>query len=250
MLSFVFALLLVVWIPSLTEGTGRRCKKRLSARERCNNLPVVKNVDLDAYTGLWYQIYASGDARRVSSIYCVTANYTLSQKSPVMIDVLNCQDRQEFDKPQCVEGTASIRPDAEYDSQLQVSFSERAPPGDYNIVALLGYPNYGYHAAAVYSCSILEQQAERISDGFFILSRTPYAPAFILRRMLAELRCNGYEVNFNEFVKTIHYPNCTYFDGPNSFDVNPARSIPDLPDPEARSDISYVVDLNVTTRGI
>lgn len=179
---------------SISFSSSRCRRRRLTTAQRCFNPPVERTVDISAYSGLWHQLYTSGDASIVSNNTCVTANYTILPTSPPSISVLNCEFRPRQDaRPQCVRGTATRRPGAQRPTQLQVSFFQFAPPGQYNIAALLGNANYGYYAAAIYSCRRLPNG--QLIDGFYLIARSPYAPRSVRRMLIRRLRCNGYQVS-------------------------------------------------------
>lgn len=205
--------------------TAFKCRKVRPLSQICNNPPVELSVDLTAYTGRWHQIFTSGSANRVSRNSCVTANYTLASTDPLRIDVLNCGFNPEVNvRPSCVRANATRRPDAKFDTQLQVRFFTFLPPGKYNIVALLGDRNFGYQAAAVYSCEFVNGKPV---DGFFLIARSPYAPFFIMKRLIRRLRCNGYHVNYRMFQKTVNDEKCEFITPPNyDFDVRPPVRIP------------------------
>lgn len=218
----------ILFILSATLADGQiKCRKRIAISERCANPPVVSKLTIPAYTGLWYQTFTSGTASRFSANSCVTANYTLSTLSPPTIDVLNCQATPNGQRPRCVTATAKKRPNATFNSQLQVQFFPQVPPGDYNVAAIIGNPNHGYFAAAVYSCDRFPPKFEPL-DGFFIISRSPYAPVFALKRLIRQLKCNGYKgITFRMFQRSVNSEQCKFISGPGSFDIVPAnRSSP------------------------
>lgn len=174
--------------------------------------PPVDVVVPASYTGTWYQIYASESAIRFTSTQCVTANYTASASG---LDVLNCFSTSPT--VNCVTGTATLSPDSS--SRLTVKFPG-SPGGPYNIAALLGDPEYGYAAAAVYSCTVIAGKAR---ESWFILSRVPYRTKFILYRLLHKLRCKGYSVSLLDFLPTRQGAGCNYFFGPNGFTTRGPR---------------------------
>lgn len=218
----IFINLLILVLAARASASGRCQGKKLSPWQRCENPPVEKNVDLKAYTGLWYQIYTNDVAERVSATRCVTANYTISQTDPFQIDVLNCQDQLSFSRPQCVVGTAGKRTDAKYNSQLQVRFNQNMPFGDYNIAALVGLPNYGYFGAVVYSCFRPRGPGTSPLQSFFFIARSPFASGATLRKLILRLRCNGYEIDPRIFRKTTHDSKCSYAGRDAPFDIVPA----------------------------
>lgn len=206
---------------TLSSAQRTSCRRRLTTVQRCDSPPVVRRLDLSAYVGKWYQIYTSGSATTFSGPDCVTANYTDAREDPFRIAVLNCQVSNKSTVPECVTANATKISGGQYDSQLQVQFFPQFPPQSYSVAALLGNPNHGYAAAAVYGCDKFPPMFVP-TDGFYIISRTPYAPTFILKRMIKKLRCNGYKnVRFADFIKTNNSKECAYFDGPQSYTVAP-----------------------------
>lgn len=212
---------------SFSSLSSSHCRhQRLTIAQRCFNPPVESSIDISAYTGRWHQLYTSGDASIVSNNSCITANYTLVSTQPPIVAVLNCEFLPHKNRrPQCVRGSATQRVNAQFNTQLQVSFFKFAPPGAYNIAALLGDNNYGYQAAAIYSCRRLPNG--KLTDGFYLIARSPYAPKFIKSRLIRRLRCNGYRVSTRRlrfkayFEQSFNGPSCQYIKANgNNFDVN------------------------------
>lgn len=226
-LVLVLVVLLAITDVSKASSSSRRCRRRrLTTAQRCFNPPVEPFVDLSAYTGLWHQLYTSGDASIVSNNTCATANYTLLSTRPLTVQALNCEYLPGMNpRPQCVRGTVTRRPNTQFNTQLQVRFFRFAPPGAYNIAAILGDKNYGYYAAAVYSCRRLPNG--KLTDGFYLISRSPYAPRFVQSRLIRKLRCNGYRVSTRTlrfkpvFEPSFNGPTCEYINpNGNNFNVN------------------------------
>ena len=71
--------------------------------------PAVTQVDLDAYYGLWYEVYANPIVSFTFQLggRCVTANYAKNETSG-KIDVVNKQVVKRFGKSslQSIQGTA------------------------------------------------------------------------------------------------------------------------------------------------
>ncbi len=188
---------------------AKECKEPISpsAGSFCS-LPPVVPVDTKAYTGKWYQIYVNSEALQVSPFDCATANYTLLPGNS--IDVKNCFFSSSFGPDvKCLFGKATERPGAQSTSRLQVLFNPAFPPGPYNIAALLGKPEDGYYAAAVYSCVNF---GGTLAQQWYMLGRSPTNPENILSELLSELTCNGYSICESELIKTVHDGNCKYFD--------------------------------------
>lgn len=200
-------------------------QKRLTTAERCFNPPFESSFNLRAYTGRWHQIFASGGAALISNNHCLTANYTLRSEKPIEMDVLNCRYKESIDdRPSCVKGSATGRTVANvsHPAYLQVQVTLTAPPAPYTVAAIVGNQNYGYQAVAVYTCFRVPSSGQ-LQDGFFILSRSPYAPYFIRKRVIRKLRCNGYAVNEKDFVYNVNNPSCQYIGPPLFVDFNDTR---------------------------
>lgn len=205
-------LVTVILLALLSTGLATDCvTPTLLTRERCLNPPVIRRLDIPAYTGRWFNTFVSGSAVEFA-FDCVTANYTLTEEGT--IDVLNCSFNKTADRPACLPGVATRRPGLP-SSRLQVSFRPGMPPGSYNVAAVLGRRNYGYFAAAVYSCEIVNGVPV---EGLFIITRAPYAPGFVKERLMERLRCKGYLFS-DELVPTPHSRMCKYFDGEDGFDT-------------------------------
>lgn len=189
--------------------------------QRCLSPPVEQDVDLRAYVGKWYQTYTYGSASRMSNNSCVTANYSVRTEHPLRIDALNCQfDPAADPRPQCAEVNVTRQEKYEYDSQLRVQFFPDVPPSKYNIAALVGDVNYGYQAAAIYSCRKNFESGDTV-EGVYIISRTPFAPRYIFRELNRRLRCNGYRLNARKFRPSFHHRDCQYMRSQSSsgFDI-------------------------------
>ncbi len=101
-------------------------------------LSTVKNVDLNQYAGLWYEIARFPNSFE-KGLECVTATYTLKDNGK--IEVLNKGHVSENkQKVKTAKGTARI-PDVNFPGQLKVSFFWPFS-GDYYIIAL--DKNYQY----------------------------------------------------------------------------------------------------------
>lgn len=196
---------------SHTEAVGRPPSPPSAAF--CRNPSVIRQVHIPAYTGRWFQIYASGSAVFISRSSCVTANYTLTENGE--LDVLNCFFTPDMPRASCLNGSARVRRGGRT-SQLEVQFPG-TPYSNYNVAAILGNPNYGYAAVAVYSCRVVGND---IFDGFFILARVPFQSQRVLKRLKDKLKCMGYAVDDHTFERTKHAPECSYFSGEKGFDID------------------------------
>lgn len=145
----------------------------------CNpkeELLTVKNVDLQRYSGRWYEI-ARFPNRFEKDIVCVTANYRVKENGK--IEVIN-KGRPEKDikRTKTAKGTAWV-PDKDFPGQLKVSFFWPFA-GKYYIIAL--DKNYQYVLVGDPSRKYL-----------WILSRTKTLPEEIYTRLLKIAKENGFD---------------------------------------------------------
>ena len=144
---------------------------------------------------------------------CVTANYTLNDSGG--INVINCQTLIPGNVT-CVRAFASIRESGNSPSHLQVQFPP-LPPGPYNVAELLGDKEYGYYAAAVFSCEAPVPGAPD-APTWYIIVRNPYFYDLALQVLANKLRCKGYDLSKEQFYSTNQGAGCKYFDGPEGFE--------------------------------
>ncbi len=180
--------------------------------------PPVDDVVLPSYLGTWYQAYANQNALFVTKPECVSARYTALPNNEV--GVLNCYYYRggKMQKPDCVVGKAKQAADSTTASRLRVSFGSPSNSGGYNIAALVGDAEYGYYAAAVYSCSFRNGIPR---ESWFILVRNPYLQQVAFRQILWRLQCKGYDVRNVVFFKTNQGQGCKYWDGPDGYSTHP-----------------------------
>lgn len=94
-------------------------------------LPTVDRVDVDKYSGLWYEIARLPNSFE-KGMECVTANYTLKKNGK--IEVLNRGFIEEKGKYKTARGTAWI-PSSEFPGRLKVTFFWPFS-GNYYIISL------------------------------------------------------------------------------------------------------------------
>lgn len=175
-------------------------------RKFCLNPPAV-NVDFDRYLGNWYQVYASSQVLMAPNSNCVSANYSSFANGSIL--VRNCFF-SGGPSATCVDGRATK---TEKPGNLAVRFGQ-SPPNPYIVAGLLGEAEWGYYAAAVYSCSVREGEFREL---WFLIARSPYLPRRTFNRLARKLRCNGYDLSRTEFVPTKQGRGCEYFFGSQGF---------------------------------
>ena len=150
---------------------------------------TVSKVDLNKYSGLWYEIAKIPNSFQDQCAYGTTAEYKINEDGE--IEVINkCYDAEG--EPDVAEGVAQVV-DKKTNAKLEVSFVSflgiRPFWGDYWIIgldenynwAVVGTPNRKYG---------------------WILSRTPALPDETMRTIFSILKKNGY--NPNDFEMTVH----------------------------------------------
>lgn len=146
------------------------------ARRPGPDLPVVPRVDLERYTGTWYEI-ARYPHRFQEGCYGSTATYTLRDDG--RIDVVNaCRQGGPRGELRSAKGIAKIA-DPVTNAKLRVSFL-RPFWGDYWIIGLGA--NYEYAVVGHPSRKYL-----------WILSRTPRMEEATYLQVVARLETLGYD---------------------------------------------------------
>lgn len=142
------------------------------------NIQTVDQVDLERYTGVWYEI-ASLPTTFARDLVCVTATYTIMDDGK--IQVLNQGYKGTPDgKLSSITGTAWV-PNPDEPGQLRVSFFPLIS-SQYNIIAL-DEENYSYAMVTGNSYKFL-----------WILSRTPQMDQDIYHSLIQQAHGWGYEV--------------------------------------------------------
>ena len=148
-----------------------------SANERLKPPPVVAQVDLSRYLGLWYEI-SRLPFHWQKGCFATTATYTLREDG--RLRVLNrCKDGGLEGAERSAEGVAWVV-DSPANARLKVQFFWPFR-GDYWVLALdpeyawalVGTPDYEY---------------------LWLLSRTPTLPENLVRQILARAKSLGYPV--------------------------------------------------------
>lgn len=205
-MRFLLPTFLALCVAHASATQSQCLRPPLPVKSICST-PPVDTVELSAYQGTWYQLFTYSDMPSpFLSFDCSTANYTADDAG---ISVFNCfYPGGQTPSALCVNGRATQRPDGGSPSRLQVQFSPQAPPGPYNIAALLGDLEYGYYAAAVYNCEVVNG---RPSETWFLLGRSPFRPNRVRRELLWKLRCKGYDVYGKRFNRDKQGKGCKYF---------------------------------------
>ena len=144
-----------------------------------NNIQTVDQVDLERYTGVWYEI-ASLPTWFASDLVCVTATYTLQDDGKIKVVNQGFQDTPDgkLDK---ITGTAWV-PDPAEPGQLRVSFFPLIS-SQYNIIAL-DEENYSYAMVTGKNYNFL-----------WILSRTPQMDTNTYDMLIQQAEEWGYDVD-------------------------------------------------------
>mmetsp|Transcript_6308 Transcript_6308/g.9524 ORF Transcript_6308/g.9524 Transcript_6308/m.9524 type:complete len:204 (+) Transcript_6308:57-668(+) len=165
---------------------------------------TVDTLDLNAYVGRWYQMYA--DQLVYSTIepdaYCVTADYAL--QSDGSVSVHNYQTTgSPTEGVSTIDGTATV-PNPDEPGQLSVQFDSVSSTGAPYWVLALGPINED----GLYDWSI-------VSDPFtaylFVLARdVDTFRAVYDEEVLALLRDLGFTKQYNSPIETYQEDNCMY----------------------------------------
>jgi len=140
---------------------------------------VVAEVDLERYTGKWYEIASFPQFFQRG---CVASTATYALRDDGRLDVLNqCRDESFDGKLRQAEGVAWIVDPSESKAKLKVRFFWPFA-GDYWIIeldsdyeyAVIGHPSREY---------------------LWILSRTPTMPADRYARVLEQIESHGYALD-------------------------------------------------------
>ena len=146
-------------------------------------LPVAQNVDIQRYTGTWYEI-ARLPTRFEQGCVGVTATYRVL-KNGVLQVINTCREDSCAGEVEQAEGKAWIV-DASTNAKLQVQFFWPFK-GDYWILEV--GPDYDYALVGAPSREYL-----------WILSRTPSMPTELSERLLA--KAEALDFNTSKLIKT------------------------------------------------
>ena len=141
------------------------------------DLPVVKSVDLQRYSGTWYEIMRLPNSFE-SGLTCVTANYSIKENGD--IKVLNSGRKiGDTSVVKTATGTAWV-PDPSEPTKLKVRFFWPFA-GKYWILAL----DENYQHVMI---------GEPTREYLWILSRTPSLEQSTLDALLAQAKSQGFDI--------------------------------------------------------
>jgi len=141
-------------------------------------LQIVPFVDLNKYSGLWYEI-ASYPQRFQKNCHCTTAEYTLSPKDYVIVQN-RCNKGSIDGKISSIKGKAFVEKNSG-NSKLKVQFFWPFK-GKYWIIDL----------AEDYSYAVVSHPSRKY---LWILSRTPQLPEKTYREILHRLTENKFDLS-------------------------------------------------------
>ena len=140
---------------------------------------VVESVDLERYTGKWYEIASFPQFFQRG---CVASSATYSLREDGRLDVLNeCRDESFDGKLRQAEGVAWVVDPSESTAKLKVRFFWPFS-GDYWVIAL--DPDYQY--------SVIGHPSR---EYLWILSRTPTMQPDRYERVLEQIESHGYTLD-------------------------------------------------------
>ncbi len=140
------------------------------------DLPVVKSVDLQKYSGTWYEIMRMPSSFE-SGLTCVTANYSIKENGDIKV----VNSGHKITGPETIKtatGTAWI-PEASEPTKLKVRFFWPFS-GNYWIIAL--DPDYRF---------VMIGEPSR--DYLWILSREKSLPEAAINTLLAQAKSQGFD---------------------------------------------------------
>lgn len=160
------------------------CRSTTTKRKNLPPLETVDHVDLERYTGLWYEI-AAFPQRFQRGCTATTATYALREDGE--LDVVNRCRKGSPDGPEDVATARARIASEETNAKLKVNFFGPFW-GDYWIIDL--GPDYEYAVVGHPS-----------RDYLWILSRTPTLPEATYRSIVERLAAQGYETD--RLVRTV-----------------------------------------------
>ena len=144
---------------------------------KAQSLNTVPNVDLEKYSGKWYEI-ASYPQIFQKGCNCTTAEYTLSDKGLVIVEN-RCNKGSVDGKPAYIKGKAFVQKNSG-NAKLKVQFFWPLR-GKYWIIDL----------ADDYSYAVVSHPSRKY---LWILSRTPQMNEEVYDQILLRLKENGFDL--------------------------------------------------------
>ncbi len=166
-------IILIIFLTILLTSCSSPQEKSLP------DLVTVKQVDLNEYIGLWYEIAKIPNSFQDQCVYGTTAEYKIDEDGDIIV-TNSCYD--EDGKPDIAEGLAKVV-DKNTNAKLEVSFVSflgiRPFWGDYWIIGL----DENYQWAVVGTPS---------RKYGWILSRTPKLPEDTIEEIFSLLKSQNY----------------------------------------------------------
>ena len=141
------------------------------------NLETVAKVDLNKYSGKWYEI-ASYPQRFQENCFCTTANYTITPKGYVIVEN-SCNKYSVNGEPSYIRGKAFVEENSG-NAKLKVQFFWPFK-GKYWIIEL----------ADDYSYAVVSHPGRKY---LWILSRTPQMNHSLYIEIISRLKEKGFDV--------------------------------------------------------
>jgi len=141
------------------------------------NLETVAKVDLNKYSGKWYEI-ASYPQRFQENCFCTTANYTITPKGYVIVEN-SCNKYSVNGEPSYIKGKAFVEENSG-NAKLKVQFFWPFK-GKYWIIEL----------ADDYSYAVVSHPGRKY---LWILSRTPQMNHSLYIEIISRLKEKGFDV--------------------------------------------------------
>ena len=141
------------------------------------NLEAVAKVDLNKYSGKWYEI-ASYPQRFQENCFCTTANYTITPKGYVIVEN-SCNKYSVNGEPSYIKGKAFVEENSG-NAKLKVQFFWPFK-GKYWIIEL----------ADDYSYAVVSHPGRKY---LWILSRTPQMNHSLYIEIISRLKEKGFDV--------------------------------------------------------
>ncbi len=153
------------------------------ARDTTTILPVVDKVDINRYSGKWFEV-AKLPNRFEKGLKCITATYTL--KANGKIEVINGGVKIKTDKASAIKGTAWI-PNLDVPGKLKVRFFWPFS-GKYWILAL----------DEQYQWALVGDDSRKY---LWILSRTLELDPLVVDKLLKQAADQGFDTSKVEFTQ-------------------------------------------------